>query len=69
MALIKCTECGKEISDKAEYCIACGAPTQKKEAVLKTKEEQQNKLKNIVLPLIMLAAFFIILGSLIRDCG
>ena len=26
MALIKCTECGKEISDKSEICINCGCP-------------------------------------------
>lgn len=26
MALIKCPECGKEISDKAEMCINCGFP-------------------------------------------
>lgn len=26
MALIKCPECGKEISDKAENCIHCGYP-------------------------------------------
>lgn len=26
MALIKCIECGKEISDKAERCIHCGCP-------------------------------------------
>lgn len=26
MALIKCTECGKEISDKAEACPHCGCP-------------------------------------------
>ena len=31
MALIKCPECGKEISDKAENCPDCGYPlTQKK---------------------------------------
>lgn len=29
MALIKCPECGKEISDKAESCIHCGFPIQK----------------------------------------
>ncbi len=27
MALIECLECGKEISDKAESCPNCGAPT------------------------------------------
>ena len=26
MAMIKCSECGKDISDKAEMCIGCGAP-------------------------------------------
>ena len=26
MALIKCPECGKEISDKASACIHCGYP-------------------------------------------
>ena len=26
MALIKCDECGKEISSKAEKCPFCGAP-------------------------------------------
>ena len=26
MALINCYECNKEISDKADSCIHCGAP-------------------------------------------
>ena len=26
MALIKCPECGKEISDKASSCPSCGYP-------------------------------------------
>ena len=26
MALIKCVECGKEISDKASACPSCGVP-------------------------------------------
>ncbi|WP_417039619.1 zinc-ribbon domain-containing protein, partial [Clostridium porci] len=26
MSLIKCPECGKEISDKAEKCPGCGYP-------------------------------------------
>ena len=26
MALIKCPECGREISDKSERCIHCGYP-------------------------------------------
>lgn len=27
MSLVKCTECGREISDKATACPGCGAPT------------------------------------------
>ena len=26
MSLIKCSECGKEISDKATNCVHCGCP-------------------------------------------
>ena len=30
MGMIKCPECGKEISDKAEACPNCGAPMAKR---------------------------------------
>jgi len=26
MSLISCTECGREVSDKAEKCVNCGYP-------------------------------------------
>lgn len=29
MVLIKCTECGKEISDKANVCSNCGCPIER----------------------------------------
>ena len=42
MAMIKCSECGKDISDKAVACVNCGAPcsqtvqhTQKKKQIYK----------------------------------
>lgn len=31
MMLIKCTECGQEISEKAETCPNCGNPVEKKD--------------------------------------
>ena len=34
MALIKCTECGQEISQKAASCPKCGAPPKKKTSLL-----------------------------------
>ena len=39
MALIKCPECGKEISDKAEVCIRCGYPIQK---MMQEKDVENN---------------------------
>lgn len=30
MALIKCTECGRDISDTSDKCIHCGCPIEKK---------------------------------------
>ena len=32
MALIKCPECGKEISDKANSCLSCGCPINRNES-------------------------------------
>ena len=32
MALIKCPECGKEISDRAPSCVNCGCPIQSQNA-------------------------------------
>ena len=26
MSLIKCPECGKEVSDRSEICVGCGFP-------------------------------------------
>ena len=47
MALIKCSECGKEISDKAKNCIHCGCPT-KNENDSKTNKNQEKKKVNIL---------------------
>lgn len=37
MALIKCPECGKEISDKAGACIHCGCPIANKPTSIKIR--------------------------------
>ena len=54
MTLIKCEECGKEISDKAATCPHCGAPT--------VKSEEKSKRNEGV---IIFAAVILISGSLI----
>ena len=37
MALIKCPECGKEVSDRADACPVCGFPI--------SKEQEKGKIK------------------------
>ena len=38
MALLKCTECGKEISDNSKKCIQCGSPIKKEKKKIDTKK-------------------------------
>lgn len=46
MALINCTECGKEVSDKASSCPNCGCPIE----IIKNESNINNKeFENIVL--------------------
>lgn len=51
MALIKCSECGREVSDKAESCPQCGAPiasaleAEAAGAKLRTIQQTSKKLK------------------------
>ena len=46
MAIIKCPECGKEISDKADCCISCGYPIQH---FLAEKESNSPKQDNMII--------------------
>ncbi len=53
MALVKCQECGKEMSDKARVCPACGSPASIEthahtEATVKTTSDTNNN--EIVVP-------------------
>lgn len=57
MALIKCPECGREISDQAVSCPNCGLPLKR----MKNKESKLSIPSNVKAPLILL---FIISGLL-----
>ena len=43
MALIKCEECGKEFSDKADICPNCGCPNSQKSKVNVVIEKEKGK--------------------------
>ena len=45
MALIKCKECGKEISSKAKSCPNCGYPIEE-EVDFSTQETKEKLVKN-----------------------
>ena len=43
MALVKCKECGKEISDKAKTCPNCGCPIEDEFAKKRNHERYSNR--------------------------
>ena len=45
MALIKCYECSKEISDKAVNCPHCGAPKPEKSIIEENRNENIFKVE------------------------
>ena len=63
MALIKCPECGKEISDKSEKCVNCGCPIVPEEETNITipAKKTHKHAKNIIL---FITILLIISGSI-----
>ena len=61
MALIKCSECGKEVSDKANACPNCGAPIK--------EDEIKKEVKAGIKVTKKLAIILIIALSLIIICA
>lgn len=67
MALIKCYECGKEISDKIKYCIKCGAPIIDKKNIKIQPDEYKDTYQDIITKIIaiFILAFLVFVGSII----
>ena len=74
MALVKCKECEKEISDKAEVCVHCGIEQKKKKVSerevvnevyqINTVPKKSGFIKNNIIPviLIFMGAILLIIG-------
>ena len=62
MALIQCSECGKEISDQIAACPHCGYPVQKQ-----TDENKGKNKKKLLLPVII-AGIILVLIAIIFIC-
>ena len=57
MALIKCEECGKEISDTAKVCVNCGVKTE----IAKLKSKKLKKISIIALVIILVISGIIVI--------
>ncbi len=69
MALIKCPECGKEISDQAPACIHCGFPLSKLKPVKKEGEVLKRRKVSIATPIIVFLISTFIFGVAISACA
>jgi hypothetical protein len=68
MALIKCCECGKEVSDKAFSCPSCGNPFREMKAKNKMVTFAAFKYSaGTILKLMVLGIF--VLAALISKCN
>ncbi len=69
MALIKCKECGKEISDKAKKCIHCGiALKDDGNKVTNNDNKKKNKAVKIIVGIILLVvAIFSVVIAINKD--
>ncbi len=70
MALIKCTECGKEISDKATTCPNCGCPittAEIKHPASKKKPKKGGCLKTILIYLGILIVISTIISMQLKN--
>lgn len=65
MSMIKCSECGKRISDKATVCVHCGNPLKNEKLDnsindQKVKIKKNNKTNNILLIILILLIHLIL---------
>ena len=66
MALIKCSECGREISDKAPACPGCGNPLQtqnnQKPVVIEQTSKSWKGLQ-LISGILIIFSLFVVLGN------
>lgn len=78
MALIKCSECGRKISDKATICPICGCPVEnnkscdsveneESEIIVATAQPQRKRNKKVVVFILLIMLF--IIGSILTFKG
>ena len=72
MSLIKCPECGKEISDQAKMCPHCGCPIMDTDIVIQESSKLKNKkvktfFKKPMILISLIIAIVVIIGLIIIE--
>lgn len=72
MALIKCPECGHDVSDKADICANCGFKikdtenlyelSKQKEDEINQEQNEKNETKNTILSVIITVVVIVLFG-------
>lgn len=68
MAMMKCVECGKEISDQARTCPNCGHPSDREAKMQKVQDTNQRSSRagNVLVGIILMIVGILIVTSLWR---
>ena len=68
MAMINCSECGKEISDQARTCPNCGHPSDREAKMQKVLDtnQQSSRVGCVIVAIIMMIVGILIATSLWR---
>ena len=66
MAMMKCVECGKEISDQARTCPNCGHPSDIEAKMQKVRDtnQQSSRVGCVIVGIIMMILAFVIIASI-----
>lgn len=67
MALIKCSECGSDVSEKASLCPKCGCPVDISKEVITTHNKKRNK--KIIIGVVTLVVVAVIVFAIIKVIG
>jgi uncharacterized membrane protein YvbJ len=66
MAMMKCIECGKEISDQARTCPNCGHPSDREVKMQRVQDtnQQSSRVGRVIVGIIMMILAFVIITSI-----
>jgi uncharacterized membrane protein YvbJ len=66
LAMINCSECGKEISDQARTCPNCGHPSDREAKIQRVQDtnQQSSRVGRVIVGIIMMILAFVIIASI-----